>query len=50
MKCPICGAGVNKTKDVPEEIKRQNPTCENEFYIHWHNILYRIKNPKTLWS
>lgn len=49
--CPICGARVKKVKEVEEEITRKNSECWNEFYIHTPNgILYKILNPKTLWS
>ena len=50
MKCPICQEPVKKSKDLPDESKIKSSNCFNEFYIHWHNILYRIKNPKTPWS
>jgi len=49
MKCPICRETVTKVFDVGD-VSRENAKCENEFYIHWRNMLYRIKEPLTLWS
>ena len=49
MICPICRHQVTKVFDV-ENVERDHIKCENEFYIHWHNYLYKITNPKTLWT
>lgn len=46
MKCPICGEQVRKVKDIHEDHK-DGAKHENEFYIHYRDILYRIENPKS---
>lgn len=49
MICPICKQGVTKVFDV-ESIEREHIKCENEFYIHWHNYVYKIIDPQTPWT
>ena len=63
--CPICSAQVTAVKELPfdESLKTMEVTytdlfhsqdititCENEFYIHYQDALFKILNPKTLWS
>ena len=63
--CPICSKEVTVVKELPfdDSLKTMETnytdlfhskditiTCENEFYIHYQDALFKILNPKTLWS
>jgi hypothetical protein len=64
-KCPICNKDVTIVKELPFDSSLKNfektytdlfhskditITCENEFYIHYQDALFKILNPKTPWS
>lgn len=46
MTCPICKEKVRKVKDITDD-HRDGAKCENEFYIHYRDLLFRIANPKS---
>ena len=64
--CPICGKEITAVSELPFDDSLINTvgvtytdlfhsqditiTCENEFYIHYQDALFKILNPKTLWS
>ena len=63
--CPICSKEIIANSELPfdESLKTIEVeykdlfhsenitiTCENEFYIHYQDYLFKILNPKTLWS
>jgi hypothetical protein len=63
--CPICNKPVTRSEELPFDHSLKTLentytdlfhsqditiTCENEFYIHYQDALFKILNPKTLWS
>ena len=63
--CPICSQEITVVKELPFDSSLKTLditytdlfhsqditiTCENEFYIHYQDALFKILNPKTLWS
>ena len=48
--CPICLQPVIRVIEIDQEVIRKNIVCENEYYIHWANSLYKITEPKTLFQ